>query len=41
MPTVISVRNLVKTYVAGLVPTANDSQNTGDKFPENISILQH
>ena len=32
---------LVQTYVSGLTGTANDSQNIGDKFPENISILQH
>ena len=33
--------SLTKPYVAGLVPTANDSQNAGDKFPETISILAH
>jgi len=33
--------NLVKPYVAGLVPTAVDSQNPGEQFYETISILEH
>ena len=31
---------LVRPYV-GLTPTVNDSQNTGDRFPENYTIAAH
>jgi oligopeptide transport system substrate-binding protein len=31
---------LVRPYV-GLTPTVNDSQNTGDRFPENYTVAAH